>query len=192
MEAKETIRRSIDTDELESAQGTEPQALQLLITRSQDLETCPFWVSLYKPGPVAPQQLFQIPSIEGIFKVLLNDGLQENQALMLAENTEGERARQLYLIPESLCHEQPERARDLILSTLASLGPERLGLYLPSFLEGARVSTHVIEEISLGLSFLRTKELHFYTGNIGINPLLNAALRIKHRLDGRREVLVYH
>ena len=133
-----------------------------------------------------------MPSIEGIFKLLMDQGLTENQALMLAENNPGFAARQFYLIPEKICQTEPDRTRELIVSTLEALGPEKVGLYFPSSANDLLVRTHLIEELSLGISFLRTKELYFYTGSMGLNPLMNAALRIKLRLEGRREVLVFH
>lgn len=173
----------------QSEQG--PVPLQIFITRPQELDACPFWVSLYKAGSAAPQNLFAIPSIEGIFRSLAEEGLCEKQPLMLSENSEGKTPRQLYLVPEALCEKSPERVRELVVSTLEALSPMKAGLYFAGQRDMSFV-LHMMEEISLGLSFLRTKELHFFTGAIGVNPLLNAALRVKSRLEGRREVFVYH
>lgn len=173
----------------ESEQG--PAPLQILITRPHELDACPFWVSLYKAGPSTPKNLFAIPSIEGIFRTLTEEGLSEKQPLMLSENSEGKTPRQFYLVPDALCQKNPERVRELVVSTLEALSPVKAGLYFAGQRDMSFV-IHMIEEISLGLSFLRTKELHFFTGEIGVSPLLNAALRVKARLEGRREVFVYH
>ncbi len=176
--------------ETEDAQRSSP--LQLLITRPAELDLCPFWVGLYKSGSAAPQNLFEIPSIEGIFHMLNEQGLKDRQPLMLSENTLGKTPRQFYLVPEAICHDQPERVRELIVSTLEALNPLKAGLYFANSRLGSKFVIGMLEELVLALSFLRTKELHLYTGDIGVNPLVNAALRVKARLEGHREVFVYH
>jgi hypothetical protein len=169
-----------------------PEPLQLSIIRPEELGACPFWIGLYAKGSASPRDLFSIPTAEGIFSLVSDVGLSEDKPLMLSHSHPEQPPRQFYLIPESQCRQSLDAVRDRLVTTVESLNPLQVGIYFAPDRLSIPIAAHLLEEVSLGIAFLRTKELYFYTGKLGVNSLLNAALRIKSRLAGHREIFVYH
>ncbi len=169
-----------------------PEPLQLIIARPPEISVCPFWLSHYRRGTASTKDLMQCESLEAFFLLLNEQGLAETKPLMLSDNTPGKSPRQFYIFPELSNASQSEDIRKLVIKTLEALKPERIGLYFGPDPKGDEISLPLIEEIAVDASFLRTKELYFYTGEMGVNTLLNAALRVKTRLEGKRDVFVYH
>jgi hypothetical protein len=134
----------------------------------------------------------QCEILEDFFKILNEQGLNETKPLMLSDNTPGKLPRQFYIFPELSNPSQSEDIRKLVLKTLEALKPEKIGLYFGPDPRREDICIQLIEEIAVDASLLRTKELYFYTGEMGVNTLLNAALRVKTRLEGKRDVFVYH
>ncbi len=183
---------SYPSSNMEAVPRLGPEPLQLIIARPPEINTCPFWLSHYRRGTASTRNLLQCENLEEFFRILNNEGLSETKPLMLSDNTLGKQPRQFYIFPELTNPEQSDEIRKLVTKTLEALKPEKVGLYFGPDTAGKEICLQLIEEIAVDASFLRTKELFFYTGEVGVNTLLNAALRVKHRLEGRRDVFVYH
>jgi hypothetical protein len=169
----------------------ESNVLSLIVTRPEDTADCPFWIGLYKKGVAEAREVFALEKIEDVFKLLTEQGLDEKQALMLSDSS-GEMIRQFYLVPESLCRGDRIEAKTLILKTIDSLKPTRIGIYFGIDPTHADDNRALLEEILIGLSRTDIRELYLFTGNIGVNTVLNAALRVKKTLAGSKELQVFH
>ncbi|WP_141730802.1 hypothetical protein [Oligoflexus tunisiensis] len=171
--------------------GPESDVLSLIITRPEDTTDCPFWIGLYKKGDAGAREVFALERIEDVFKLLMEQGLDEKQALMLSDSS-GEVTRQFYLVPETLCLSDRQEAQALILKTVEALKPTRIGVYFGIDMEDPEFSRVLLEEILIGLARTGIRELFLFTGNLGVNAVLNAALRVKHGLAGNKELQVFH
>jgi len=172
---------------------TSPEAdvLSLIITRPEDITDCPFWIGLYKKGEAGAREVFGLERIDDVFKLLTEQGLNEEQALMLSDSS-GEAVRQFYLVPEVLCRQDRLQAKALILKTVDALKPSRIGVYFGIDAKDSDSSRVLLEEILIGLARTGIRELFLFTGNLGVNTVLNAALRVKHGLAGSKELQVFH
>jgi hypothetical protein len=169
----------------------EPEVLSLIITRPEDTTDCPFWIGLYKKGEAGAREVFKLERIEDVFKLLTERGLDEKQALMLSDSS-GENVRQFYLVPETLCRSDRNEAKGLILQTIEALKPTRIGVYFGIDAKNPDNSRILLEEILIGLARTGIRELFLFTGNVGVNAVLNAALRVKQGLAGSKELQVFH
>ncbi len=171
--------------------STESNTLSLIITRPEDTTDCPFWIGLYKKGLSGAREVFALERIDEVFKLLTERGLDENQALMLSDSS-GEGVRQFYLVPEKLCQTDRQEAKALILKTIEALKPNRIGVYFGIDSKNPEQNRALLEEILIGLARTGIRELFLFTGNLGVNTVLNAALRVKHGLAGSKELQVFH
>jgi hypothetical protein len=171
--------------------STESDILSLIITRPEDTTDCPFWIGLYKKGEASARDVFTLERIEDVFKLLTERGLDEKQALMLSDSS-GQGVRQFYLVPETLCRTDRQEAKILILKTIEALKPSRIGIYFGIDAKNPDNSRAMLEEILIGLARTGIRELFLFTGNLGVNTVLNAALRVKHGLAGSKELQVFH
>lgn len=169
----------------------EPEVLSLIITRPEDSADCPFWIGLYKKGEAGAREVFNLDRIEDVFHLLTERGLNENQALMLSDSS-GEAIRQYYLVPETLCQNDRIEAKNLILKTVEALKPTRIGVYFGIDAKHPDNSRLLLEEILIGLARTGILELYLFTGQLGVNTVLNAALRVKQGLRGSKELQVFH
>lgn len=169
----------------------ESNVLSLIITRPEDKADCPFWIGLYRKGEAGAREVFALERIEDVFKLLTERGLDEKQALMLSDSS-GESVRQFYLVPETLCKNDRQEAKSLILKTIEALKPSRIGVYFGIDAKNPEASRMMLEEILIGLARTGIRELFLFTGNLGVNTVLNAALRVKHGLAGSKELQVFH
>ncbi|HYX36732.1 MAG TPA: hypothetical protein VE954_26785 [Oligoflexus sp.] len=169
----------------------EAEFLSLIITRPEDSADCPFWIGLYKKGEAGAREVFGLERIDDVFKLLTEQGIDEKQALMLSDSS-GEVVRQFYLVPEVLCMSDRQEAKTLILKTVDALKPTRIGVYFGIDMKNPDSSRVLLEEILIGLARTEIRELFLFTGNLGVNTVLNAALRVKHGLAGSKELQVFH
>lgn len=169
----------------------ESDVLSVIITRPEDTADCPFWIGLYKKGKSGAREVFGLARIEDVFKLLTERGLDEKQALMLSDSS-AEIVRQFYLVPEELCRSDRQEVKGLILKTIDALKPSRIGVYFGIDADDPESSRMLLEEILIGLARTGIRELFLFTGNIGVNTVLNAALRVKQGLAGTKELQVFH
>jgi hypothetical protein len=169
----------------------EADVLSLIITRPEDTTHCPFWVGLYKKGEAGAQEVFGLERIDDVFKLLTEEGLNEEQALMLSDSS-GQAVRQFYLVPEVLCRKDRMGAKALILKTVEAMKPSRIGLYFGIDAKDPDSSRLLLEEILMGLAETGIRELFLFTGDLGVNTVLNAALCVKHGLAGSLDMRVFH
>ncbi len=184
-----------------SVSGTSPEAqdsrdlptnsISLIITRPEDTADCPFWVGLYRQGQASAREVFSLDRIDDVFSLLNEKGLNENQPLMLSDSS-GEVVRQFYLVPESLCRQNRLEAKTLILKTVEALKPARIGVYFGIDPTDPDTSRILLEEILVGLGKSGIRELYLFTGRLGVNTILNAALRVKQGLLGIKDLQVFH
>lgn len=166
-------------------------AFHVILTRSKDPIQCSFWISLYKQGSVTSPQFLRASSLEEAFSILSEKGLAETRPLMLSDNSDSKH-RQYFLLPEEIFQTNPIEAKSLILSTLKDLAQDKVGFYFCPSVVGLDQSVRTIADILRGLSLLRTREAHLYTGEIGVSKLLNAALSVKEEIRGHRDVWIFH
>ena len=163
----------------------------LFITRPDDKVECPLWIGLYRPGKAGAQEVFNLDRIEDVFNLLNEQGLDEKQALMLSDSS-GETVRQFYLVPDTLCKKDRHEAKALIIKTVESLRPNRIGVYFGVDQQDQESSRLLLEEILIGLARTGIRELYLFTGRLGVNTVLNAALRVKQGLAETHELQVFH
>ena len=188
---RKSVSGAIAPPELTQTPPTEPNTLALIITRPEDHAECPLWIGLYRRGSASVQHIFSIESIAAVFSLLTEQGLKENQALMLSDNS-GTELRQFYLLPEQLCHQDSPEAQALIIKTLEALRPNKVGLYFGLDSINPDQSQKLLEEILTCIVATNIQELYLFTGKLGVNSVVNAALRVKQRLSGSKELFVYH
>lgn len=169
----------------------ESDKLALIITRPEDAADCPFWIGIYRTGLASAKQVFAIENIAEVFTLLTEQGLSENQALMLSDNS-GAELRQFYLVPEHLCRNNSQEAKSLIIKSVEALRPPKLGLYFGLETLEPELGRQLLEEILISLVDTKLQELYLFTGSLGVNAVLNTALRVKHQLSGSKDLLVYH
>ena len=165
----------------------------LSLVDDTDAEACGFWVGLYKTGKLKPPDLWQLGSIEEVFRTASVKGLAEEGPVMVTEASGGE-SRLIYLLPGPGRGEEVKTVSDLT-QTLLSWTPDSLGIYLAPGTARNREDGGLLLQMLTDI-IRKTDISHFYllSGRHGINPLLNTAMMVKEVFEKEKgpEVRIFH
>ena len=176
------------------AAGDGVQRVELHLVHSPTQAQCDFWIGLTAPGPHAPLSLLGEPELSQVLHIAASEGLNETGPLLLADAT-AVPPRSVLLMPVPVAD---FRSRTLwvveLAQTLRAWSPRDIGFYMaPEALPreaGLDLLASVLREL-----IMTSKATNFYllTGAHGLNPLLNAALRLKADLQSDSlSLFVYH
>ena len=180
---------SLPTDTEQTA--NDPAVLQ--ITTVGEDSACYFWSGLFRRGTVAVQEV-QALDYQKIFTIAAQQGLQEDEAVMLSD-TDCSPPRHTYLVPAPLDSQQVERATvQAFVSALKLWRPRRAGLYLaPQLVAPQTAAEMLLQIVREAMLTAARREFCLATGTAEANDLLNTTVWLKENLEKEAiNVRIYH
>ena len=158
-------------------------------------ELCPFWVGLFRKGPLPPAGLLASLPLRKALHQAVDPGLQADSPIMLADAAGARAPVALYLLPPP--PEGREQSLDFarrVTTTLKGWKPPRIGLWMAPDLTGESQALVLLRRLLLQNILDETcREYYLLTEGTGSIPALNVALSLKSEV-GRAgtELTVYH
>lgn len=171
----------------------ERRVVTLTISNDHELE-CFFWMGLFKRGTLNPQDVYEFGSIEEIFESVATEGIREEGEPLMITDTSVRPARFVYLVPSSPGQGLSPESIEELTGTLRSWAPTALGVYLSAELCGQELAAELLQKILRRL-IVETgiKRYYLLAGKLGVNQLLNAALKLKFDVeDDELSLLIFH
>lgn len=171
----------------------ERRVVNLTISSDHELE-CFFWMGLFKGGTLNPQDIYEFGSIEEIFESVATEGVREEAEPLMITDTSVNPARVVYLVPSSPGQGLSSERIEDVTHTLRSWAPTSLGLYLSAEICGQELASELLQKILRRL-IVETPIKRFYllAGKLGVNQVLNAALKLKFDVeDDDLNIMIFH
>ena len=170
---------------IESPSHLRQVGLNLVVGQSSlSTKDCQFWVGLACAGPLTPTALMDAPNLDSLFKQAASEGLCESGPVMLTD-TAGSGARFIYLlqVPGKEFRDRAIWMHDLV-ATVRAWAPGQVGFYIaPSLLTANTGYELLIQTISELIRSTSTNQFYLLVGEHGLNPLVNAAVKMKHEIE---------
>ncbi len=167
-----------------------------LLGSEKEAKACTFWVGVYRKGHLSPPQLIDLHKTAEILTAAVSEGINCEEALVLAETMEPNKATVYFLVPiqnEKLA--DSNLWLDKLCDTLCEWGPQAPGIYFAPELFGTDLASKLLLRV-LKTLFLKERFTTFYLllGSHGMHSILNSVLKLKAKLkeESNREMIIFH
>lgn len=167
-----------------------------LISSEKEARSCSFWVGIFRKGTLVPQQLIELRKTEEILTAAVNEGINCEDPIVIAESKEDGRSAVYFLAPiqnEKLA--ESHLWLDKLCEAICAWGAEAPGLYFAPELLGSDLSSKFLMQVMKNLiSKNKFSTLYLLTGSHGMHSVLNSALKLKSKLkeESTREIIIFH
>ena len=166
-----------------------------LVHKEDELQ-CHFWIGLFRPGNKSPSDLLSYGKADTVLEAAIKEGLNEKESVMIVD-TKRETPACFFLCPSPTQNNQA--IQDWINnahSTISSWSPEAIGFYFsPELVDKQAANDLLFGLLSLCIETNVASTYNLLIGSHGINTILNAALRIKSKLEhssAAQQLSIYH
>ena len=167
-----------------------------LISSEKEARACTFWVGVYRKGSLDPQKLIELRKTGDILSSAVNEGLNCEEPLVLAETREDGESAVYFLAPiqnEKLA--ESHLWLEKLCEAICEWGPRAPGIYFAPELLGTDLSSKLLAHV-LKILILKNKfsTLHLFIGSHGLHSVLNSVLKLKakFREESPRELVIFH
>jgi hypothetical protein len=168
-----------------------PKAVTLHLASRDVGAECQFWIGIAAQGSQSPGKLMDLEEVPALLTEAAIRGVHEAGPVMLSD-TRRKPPRFIYLLPRPPKDEIARLAwvQELV-DTLRSWAPQSAGLYIAPEVMAMEDAAMLLRTIlAQAIRETATRDFHLLTGTWGLNPILNAALRLKKDLES--EALPIH
>lgn len=166
-----------------------------LIASEREARVCSFWVGVYRKGSLSPQELLAHKKTSEILTAAVNEGVDCQEPLVLAETTEGT-STVFFLAP--IQNEKLSDSHlwlDKLCEAICEWGPKSPGIYFAPELLGTDLSSKLLSLIMKTLLIKNQfQTIYLLLGSHGIHPILNSVLKLKHKIkeESDTDIYIYH
>ena len=164
------------------------------LVADDEVELCPFWVALFKEGDLSPRDINSIQSTGIILNKVIDQGVNATSSIMLTD-TGFDPPRYIYLIPKSVkTTVLSEQVTPELIPSIKAWNTDKIGIYLaPEVIQDEVRDICLIELITECIASNLLVDYYLYTGSLGLNSLLNQAIKLKDHLSRKKiKVCVFH
>ena len=184
-----------DERKVDSLPDVKPERRTIAVNLVADgeVETCPFWIGLFRRGDLSAREINSIQSTGTILNKVVEQGVNENKSIMLADASLHP-PRYIYLLPnEGNEGRFPEIASE-VLPSIKAWNMDKIGIYLaPEALADEIGESCLANLITECVESNLMVDYYLYTGSHGLNVLLNQALNLKTELNAKQiDICVFH
>ena len=165
-----------------------------LVHKEDELQ-CHFWIGLFRPGNKSPSDLLSYGKADTVLEAAIKEGLNEKESVMIVDTNGKHQHVSFYAHTNS---EQPGNSSWInnAHSTISSWSPEAIGFYFsPELVDKQAANDLLFGLLSLCIETNVASTYNLLIGSHGINTILNAALRIKSKLEhssAAQQLSIYH
>lgn len=166
------------------------------ISSEKEARTCTFWVGVYRKGTLSPQQLMEHKKTGEILSAAVNEGVDCEEVLVLADTKNPQDSVVYFLAPiqnEKLA--DSHLWLDKLCDAICEWGPQAPGIYFAPELLGTDLSSKLLAHVlKILISKNKFSTLYLLLGSHGLHSILNAVLKLKNKVreESSHEIYIYH
>lgn len=161
-----------------------PKTIAIRIMSQEEMDLCPFWIGLFKKGPLPCPSLLDFKQISTLLNKAAEEGIDENESLMLCDSINVP-CRYIYLYPNTdIATTDMDSWVDSLTTRVKSWSPSRVGIYFaPNLLSKSQSEQLTLAIIRSLIPKANTNEFFLLPGAYGMNAVLNIAIQLKYMLE---------
>ena len=175
----------------ESPLGLSQKERRIIITRSNELQSCDFWIVNFDKSSNTLSDASKANNCADMFKEIADNGLNEEEPVLFTDSSSG-KAYSFLFVPNTQFEDSFERMKDSILTTAKMIKSSAVGIQVV-------LSEHIADEnyenlVDLICSIIKQKEvdLHLFYEDQQSDKLTNLAIRVKKELKNEDKVFIFH